>query len=175
MHPPITWPPPPSPPALRPLLFCLISDYVRIERNLSLCLLSTRNICVFALSCVIYFNVAMMMLVFATVALRQFRVRPPPSSSPVMLCVKVCNNRTERVLAAAVYTKHNFFFFAWFGLFYNVAMMILVFATVALRQLHGSLPPALRPLLSCFMSDYVRIERNLSLRLLSTRNINVFE
>ena len=117
--PPLPPPPalPPLPPALRPLLLCLISDYVRIERNLSLCLLSTRNICVFALSCVIYFNVAMMMLVFATVALRQFRV-PPPSSSPVMLCVKFCNNRTERVLAAAVYTKHNLFFFSR-GLVYS--------------------------------------------------------
>ena len=102
--------PPPSPPALRPLLLCLISDYVRIERNLSLCLLSTRNICVFALSCVIYFNVAMMMLVFATVALRQFRVRPPP----------------------------------------------------------------LRPLPSCFVSNFVTTERNVSLRLLSTRNTTYF-
>ena len=51
----------------------------------------------------------MMILVFATFALRQLCGRPPPppraSSSPVMLYVNLRTNRTKLVFAAAVYTK----------------------------------------------------------------------
>ena len=83
--PPITCPPspPPPPPSLRPLPSCLVSNFVKIQRNLFLRLLSTRNtnFC-FGVVSLILFQRRDDDTGICNVCTRQLRGRPPPPPPP---------------------------------------------------------------------------------------------
>ena len=79
LPPPLPPPPPPLPPSLRPLPSCLVSNFVTIQRNLFLRLLSTRstNFC-FRVVSLILFQRRDDDTGICNVCTRQLRGRPPP-------------------------------------------------------------------------------------------------